>query len=129
MNSQVQLVFDSYLQQILAPKPEVLRFILNHERKPLAIRIACEQIEIAESHAKLRQVFDVSKYNGIIFQCAKMFASFALTNAEQKALSDIEVRKRIAEHNRIQDITAEFAEMEKEVASGKLTSYPGQTAK
>lgn len=128
MIKQVEMVFNSYLAQLFQAKPEIHRFLLNHERRPIVILRTCEQIAQAEA-SNIKQRFDTAKHSALIFECAKMFANAALTHAEQKALSHAERQRRLDSANRIERIKEEFEADQKEFFSKKLVSAPGSVAK
>jgi hypothetical protein len=126
MEIQVAQYFDSWI--IATFKAENIRnYLLRHERKANCIARICEQIRIAEL-SNIRQRFDVWRYRQVVEACAKMFADAALRFAEEQAISNAERARRIDEASAMDNIKAEFDEMEKEVLSGKLISRPGATA-
>lgn len=128
MIKEVEIVFNSYLRQMFSHKPEVLNFLLNHERRPKIINICCDQIMIAEK-SNIAKMFDISKYRLLIGECAKLFCTAALRHAEEKALSRAEMVRRIDEANRIKNLTEEFEADQKEFGSTKIISYQGSVAK
>lgn len=126
MELQVAEYFDSWI--IATFKAENLRnYLLRHERKPICITRICEQIRIAEL-SNIRKRFDIWRYRQVVEACARMFADAALKHAEEQALSHAERMRRVDEASAMDNIKAEFDEMEKEVLSGKLVSRPGAVA-
>jgi hypothetical protein len=112
----------------MSKNSEVRRYLMTHERKPLVLKNCLEQIKFAE-RSNISKRFDVTKYNLVIKECAKIFAKAALGHAEQRALSRIERDRRVAQHNRIENIKAEFEADQKEWESKKLVSRPGSVAR
>lgn len=117
MKKEVEIVFDSFINQIFKDKPEIAKYLLRHERRPLVINSCCEQIAIAEG-SNIKKTFDVSKYRLIIGECAKIFGKVAVNHAEQSALSRLERIRQIEDAHRLDKIAEEFAEDQKELFAG-----------
>lgn len=128
MIKQVELIFDSYLSQLFGEKPEILRFLRQHERKSVVILRVCQQISLAES-SNIAKRFDAARHSYLVGECVKMFANAALTKAQQDQLSMLERSRLITEANRLESIKAEFEADQKEFDSKKLVSRPGQVAR
>lgn len=97
-------------------------FLLNHERKMKCIQELCAQIRICEL-SNIRRQFNVRDYHETIEGVASMFADACLKHAHEQSLSVAEKLRRMAEASHEADLTAEFAEMEKEALSNKVVSY------
>lgn len=111
MIAEVTKKFDAELTKVFKQKPDILRFLLKHERKDRCILNLCAEISRAEQY---RINVSVENYSKIIKDFARMFARAALTYAEEKALSDAERARRIWESDRL-NRAEQFAEdLEKE---------------
>lgn len=78
MQKEVTQIFDARLRKKLATaKPEVLRFLLTHERRTLCISNICLQIQVAEK-ANHRVQMNRFKYKAMIEAVADMFAKNAV---------------------------------------------------
>lgn len=124
---EVQQVFDGYLREKFAAKPDILRFLLQHERKPLCMENLCTQIRIAEL-SNIGKRFNQRRYHFVICEIAKLFASAALEQVEQKLLSHAEVQRRIDEANIYETAQQCISELEKEARDTRLVSRPGSVA-
>jgi len=113
LTRQIEIVFNSFILQLFKDKPEILRFLLNHERKQQVLVHVCQQISIAEN-SNIRTRFDAAKHNFLIFECVKMFCNAALMHAEQGLLSHAERSRLIDKANRIVNLEEQFTEEQKE---------------
>ena len=128
MEFEVAQVFDSWLSAKFHGKPDVAKYLLRHERRPMVIQKVCEQIRIAEL-SNIRRRFNTARYRQIIEACAGMFASAAVKYAEEQAVSRAEMIRRMDEASRLENLKAEFQELENETLSTKLVSRPGDVAR
>lgn len=123
----VEIQFDAYLKRKLETKPNVLSFLLNHERRAVAIERTKEQIHIAE-HSNFGKKFNAKHVKEMIETCAAAFANAALNYKEQQLLSELEKSRLVNEATKIERYEAEFEEDQKELINGKITSRPGGVA-
>lgn len=128
MEFEVSQIFDSWISSKFGAKPDIARYLLRHERRPMVIQRVCEQIRIAEL-SNIRKRFDTSRYRMVIEACAGMFCNAAINYAEQQAMSRAEMIRRMDEASRFENLTAEFQELENETLSTKLVSRPGDVAR
>jgi hypothetical protein len=124
MITQVTSRFDSWISHTFAEKPQIMRWLLAHERKGSCINRVCEQLKKAEQ-CNIGRRFDVRRFNMLIDECAKMFSNAAVNYQHQAILSTAERNRRIDEASRFDNLEAMFAEDQKEAMSDKVTSYPG----
>jgi hypothetical protein len=102
---------DDELTRIFKTNSSVLNFVLKHERKQVLIRNLAAEIMRVEG---LSMSFDAAKYQRVIKDFAKQFATSALQHAEEKALSDAERARRIWEADRIKRAEEHIDSLEKE---------------
>lgn len=102
----VKIMFDDALRSILPEatrnRAEMVRFLLEHERKPLAVNNLCAQILIAEKRTKLRM--DQTKLKLLVFTSAKMFAQAAVNSKIQQMLSPAEKKRIESEKSQYDEI-------------------------
>jgi hypothetical protein len=103
MRADVLKIFDQFITDTFKAKPEVSRYLMNHERKNLCVDNLCEQIQIIERR-RLKIVFDAAYYKRTIQDIARMFCNACLKHAEEKSLSSNERLRRIDEGNREADV-------------------------
>lgn len=83
--------FDGHLRRIFATKPEILKFLLTHERKAKCLDNLCFQISMAElGTIKI----DARRYDRMILEVAKMFAGAALDARKVELQSAAERARR-----------------------------------
>lgn len=90
---EVTKVFNEALVERFSKKPEVLNFLLRHERKTRCLENLCEQIRLTEFKATVK--LDARRYRLMIRTVADLFAKAALEAKHQELLSEAE-KKRIA---------------------------------
>jgi hypothetical protein len=108
--------FDNALRDKFKEKPDVLNFLLKHERKHLCIQSLVEQIVRAERYSiSIR----VETYANIIRDVALMFARAAVEHIEQQHYSAAKVAeiKRKAEH--LKDAEEMLKDLEKDSVNDK----------
>lgn len=103
--------FDEEIDKIFKNRPEITRFIKNHERKELVVRNLCAEIIKCE---KFSLNFDCNKYSKVIGSVARMFASHAIRFAEESIVSENEKRRRIAEADKVKRAEEAMLILEKE---------------
>lgn len=86
-SSDIRALFDKALVQKFKDQSEVLKFLLDHERKRVCINRLCAEI-IRMNGRKL--LVELTYFEQVIETTANMFAFQALKKAEQDALSSIE---------------------------------------
>lgn len=87
-------IFDDKLKDTFKDKPNILKFLLEHERKNLCldnlmkeIKIAEEIVNISKSHLKM-----------LVNDFAIIFAKSAIQHKEQQLLSDAEKARQVKQH-------------------------------
>lgn len=100
----VTQLFDQYLTKNFGHKPEVLQFLLHHERRQICLQNLCGQIQIAEKRSKLRLNFDAIKYKLMIDEVAKMFAHAAVRVRVAELVSTAEKYRRQSEASKYDEI-------------------------
>ena len=105
--------FDSSLEAIYKSRPEVLKFILKHERKEICIKNLYVEIMHAEG---LNLIPNLDVYDTLIKDVAKLFARTCLEHKEQELLSAAERKRREqnAEQNRLREAGELMKDLEKE---------------
>lgn len=121
---QITAEFDSWLQSKFQGKPDIQRFLLNHERKHLCIQEVLQEIRKAEL-SNIGGRFEVTRYKLLIHTCAQMFANVAINHKHQQLLSSAERQRRIDEDGKYDRAAEILAEAEKEALSDKIVSLPG----
>lgn len=100
--------FDNAIREKFKDKPEVLNFLLKHERKHLCIQSLVEQIVRAERYSIS---IKVETYASIIRDVALMFAKAAIEHIEQQHYS----ASKVAEIQRKADHMKQAEEMLKDL--------------
>lgn len=93
----VQRFFNSWIETVFKKKPDMQKFLLNHERKTLAIDKCCEQVRLYEWQTMSPKRLTVHE---IIATSARLFCSMALKQKEQQLLSKNE-KLRLREQNEL----------------------------
>lgn len=127
MLAEVTIEFDKELKSLFKAKPAVLSHLLNHERRPIVLESLCDQIKLCERQ-DFSIKFDAVKYQYVIKEIAKYWATNALRYAEEQAVSRIERQRRIDEGNKLNEAQGLMDEMEAEALSPKVSSYAGGVA-
>lgn len=122
MQLEVSLKFREKVNQLFKTRPEIAQFVNNHERRNLVVENLCREIVNLES-SHVRQSFDLSTYDVLIGDIAKMFAEACLNKAEEDVISRLERQRRIDESERIEKTREEFEAISKEEGSEKIVSY------
>ena len=78
MREDVTLHFDAFIKDTFKSKPDVMKWLLKHERKETCILNLCEQIELCQ-RKKLAISWDVEIYKSTIKSVARMFCDNCLT--------------------------------------------------
>jgi hypothetical protein len=110
--ANVKTKFDLRLEEKFKTKPDVLKFLKNHERKNIVLNRLCEEIVKCE---RFCVTFNVNKYLMVINSVADMFASNALNYIEQQMLSDAEKNRLIKKADAIKEAENVMMILEKEV--------------
>jgi len=116
MKADVEKRFDSTLKKTFSSKPDILKFLINHERKYLVIDNLCYQIRLAELG---KNKLDIDKYNMLISDMARFFAQNALEYKKQQILSDNEKKRLIEESDKLKEAQDAFEQMEKELEDNR----------
>lgn len=122
--------FDDVIKKTFATLPEVRQFLLNHERKNLAIEKTKEQIKIAEL-SNFGKKFEARHVLECIEMCAKCFCNAALNHKKEQVLSAAEYQRRVDEAEKLKNTEEEYLDDQKELkASEKLIVFrPGSVGK
>jgi len=111
MIQKIKERFDLKIKEVLKPKPEVMKFVLNHERKDIVLNNLCEQIQACERGIIS---FDTTKYNQVIDSVATFFSQAALQVKEADLVSYLEKQRRIDEQVKIENLEKIYNEEVKE---------------
>lgn len=111
MKSDIEKIFNDHLTVKFQHKPEVLKYLLQNERKQVCLDNLCEQIILCE---KRLIIFDLTKWKFTITSTADMFALAALRVAEERALSPAERSRRIAVAGRDKELELIMSDLRKE---------------
>lgn len=122
----VERVFDEFLVETLGKKYEILKYVKEHERKPLVISNLCEQIVRCEKGIIL---FNADKYRYVIRSIAKMFAQVTIQHHEDSNLSELEKIRRVHKEDHLKRAAEAMIDLEKEALSTNLTSFGGYDGK
>lgn len=109
MISDVEKIFDEHLKAKLGQKPEVLQFLLRHERKKLCLENLCGEIRVCEFKLG-NSFFNAELYRKTIQDVARLFAETALEFAEQGHLTHLEKARRIEEASQYEALSKEITE-------------------
>lgn len=110
MIEAVEHVFDNRLREVFKTKPDVLKFLLNHERKKVCLENLCEQILLVD--AKKNGLLKAPQYRQLIDSIADVFASVALNAKQNELMSAAEKRRLEAEASREKTLDEEIKELE-----------------
>ena len=115
MIGDVTKIFDDTLTKKLGTKPEVLKFLLKHERKNVCIQNLCYHISQLE---KLSITWNAEKYRRLIGDVAVMFGKAALEHYAQREMSDAEKTRRQRQADSLKEAEAMMIDLEKETLRG-----------
>lgn len=107
----VKKIFEDYLKEKLVTKPDVLKFVLNHERKDLCIKNLCGQILIAEKKLGANR-FKKKQFEYMIQSIAKAFAESAIEYKAQSIISGNERKLREQKADTIKEAEGMIKELE-----------------
>ncbi len=122
MRHQIESLFNMFIVKTF-PNKDTVKFLWEHERKQKCLDEVCKQIKTCERKAYSIK-FNRKKYVQVIDQSAKMFCNAALKKAKEDNLSRLEKQRRIDDHNRMDEIEAEFDADQQEALDNKIISYP-----
>lgn len=115
MHLEVCRVFNARISETFQTKPLIKDFLINHERKHIAINNLCEQLKPLK--------LDLAQFIKVVQSTADLFASTALNAKEIELLTASEQKRRQDEASRMQTLEAEFNEMQKEATTDIIKSY------
>lgn len=97
----VKKAFDEHLIYLFNSKPEVLKFVRNHERKNLCIENLINEIELMETKQPALLKKDHLELLGAEY--ARMFADAALKHEHEQQMNYLEKQQKIDEANIIKE--------------------------
>lgn len=112
-SSDVRKVFDETLVEKFKAQPDVLKFLIDHERKKVCLDNLCAEIIKMNGRRLLINIVD---FKDVIKSVAGMFAHQALRKAEQDALSDLERIRLKVEASRLSTARDVINDLKKEGA-------------
>ena len=92
---------------------DLLRFIKDHERRPLVLSSLCDQVLALENRFKSRA--DTKRRNQIIAATAQMFVSAVKKHRDQQMLSDLEKSRIKREAEKYDDAKSLIKEVRSDV--------------
>jgi hypothetical protein len=113
MYHDVKRRFEEEITKRLSLKPEVLKFVLNHERKDVCLKNLCEQIEKCERQS-FQILFDAKKYASVIKSVAVLFAKAVILHKEEKMMTEGARLKQISDHSKMQRAEEYMIDLENE---------------
>lgn len=119
MKAEIEKIFDDHLREKFKATPEIVRFLIGHERKGICLENLCGQIEICERR-QFNIGFNSKVYKRTIQDIGDMFASACLKHAEELALSSSERLRRITEGDKDKSIDEMVEEWKKDGAIVEL---------
>ena len=122
MYFDVETKFNQFIHQTFLAKPHIQKFLLNHERKKVAIENLCEQIRLAELGLPGKMRMNQKKYVSLIHGIARMFCDAALTAKEHEIMSEAAKKAMKSKEDVIRDAEECIKDLEQD-AQGKLRSY------
>lgn len=105
--------FDICVNELLKDRPEILRFIQNHERRQVILNNVCHQVQVYERKYKNR--LDLRTKRKIIAASAQIFINTAIKQREQSNWSEA---KQIGEQRKVwekKELQEEMSKILKEV--------------
>lgn len=108
--------FDNVLTTVFTSKPDVLKFLIGHERKQVCLDNLCRELNGIRKLGK-------ENYLAVIASAAKMFAKAALDYKETQLLSEAEKRSRIYNADIEKRVAAASQDIEKEATTTTFSSY------
>lgn len=106
------MIFDQCLSVRYKKHPEVLKWLISHERKQLAINNCCQQVAIAEKSRKNK--FNSLEMAALIAAASEMFARAALNAHEAFLMSEAERNRRQKEVDEIKEIETSVKEIDRD---------------
>jgi hypothetical protein len=89
--------FDAELKRVFAPKQELLKWLLNHERKKLCIENLTKEIRLVELSSAVK--LDRRRILSLSADFARTFAKVSLNVEEQKNQTELKKSLIIAERD------------------------------
>lgn len=110
----VETVFNTAIDKALKSKPEIHRFIYNHERKNMVIENLKKEIKVTEW--KAAHLLNSQVINQIIEDVAKQFMERALEHKKQELMSQGEKDLLIKQADKYKRAEEMLVDLEKESA-------------
>ncbi len=105
----VKLFFDEFIKDRFGTKPDVLNFLMQHERRDACFKGICEQVVKAEL-SNIGKRMDIRRVKLLTEAGARMFCDAALKHAEEKILTQAEKQRRIDDASRLENLQAELVD-------------------
>lgn len=107
--AQVRTDFDFCAKELTKTEPELQRFILDHERKPLVLRSLAEQLYNLELKFGKKNV--MQERRKLVAGVTEMFVKAARLHKEQQNMSDIAKHTVSAEERARQEMEGVLTEV------------------
>jgi hypothetical protein len=95
--------FDNHLKKEFKEHPNVLKFLLNHERKQLCINNLIREFKIAEWSIQRYDLLTLNSLKMFTVDFANMFAKAALKLKEQNLMSEASKQHKMHQDQETQD--------------------------
>lgn len=124
MKEIVEREFTQWITTTFQTQPEIVKYLLQHERKQTMLENLCSEVRKAE--IKMATKFTKNDLKLFVKSVGGLYARNALQALEDALLSQAEKVRRIDEAGRIKDIEDEQNEVNEKFASEQVISYPGK---
>ena len=91
MIDAIQTRFDDWIKWKFKPLPEIIKFLLKHERKHICLENLCHEIKMIE--IRKGRPLEAKGLSEIVDTTARLFVSNALEKRRQSLMSPLAQRK------------------------------------
>ena len=88
MRNTIEALFNKEINKVFSSKPDIEKFLVNHERKNLAIDNILGEIRVCE--LRVPQLMHTKTFNEIISSSARIFCKLALEDAEVRSMTSLQ---------------------------------------
>jgi hypothetical protein len=103
MRQIITETFDNHLKKEFKEHPNILKFLLNHERKQLCINNLMKEFKIAEWSIQRYDLLTLSSLKMFTVDFANMFAKAAIKLKEEQLMSESSKQYKMHQDQEIQD--------------------------
>ena len=123
MLQTVTVLFDTYIKSKLDQKPEVMKAVLNHERKQVCLQNLCAQIKAVEA---INPAWNKGLMIKTVDSVADLFMKSVLEHWKQSAMSELVRKQKTAEADKMANANEVLEEYNREALEAEGLPSDGQ---